>query len=303
KLIFLNENVSPIDAWSDKKDYDIGGVVLTDGSMINASLTIIEWKKKVQRELHYCDLLGFSLYKEKIGQVIRAPGYDFTLYAKCDYFKTLNDKNEVSLGELIPEVRAIKDAIIQRAKIHFLDKAFLNKSKIVDSWKEQEIYPYNNDMFEGPAEVIERKVFDILAVNVQSYLKSFENADRKTKKFTFMLLSHAIKQNPTSVQKILTEVLGLKSKEQDELAALLERTTLSSIISASQIMSNRIDFINGLDSLLHDKNTKKSLLERDQLHKILEKEAWVFREDFYLAGSEDWLEDVLKKHIRHLGKR
>lgn len=69
-------------------------------------------------------------------------------------------------------MRAIKDAIIQRAKIHFLDKAFLNKSKIVDSWKEQEIYPYNDDGFEGPAEVIERKVFDILAVNVQSYLKS-----------------------------------------------------------------------------------------------------------------------------------
>ncbi|EKM6346382.1 hypothetical protein PU707_004118, partial [Cronobacter sakazakii] len=134
KLIFLNENVSPIDAWSDKKDYDIGGVVLPDGSIINASLTIIEWKKKVQRELHYCDLLGFSLYKEKIGKVIRAPGYDFTLYAKCDYFKALSDKNEVSLGELIPEVRAIKDAIIQRAKNHFLDKAFLNKSKIVASW-------------------------------------------------------------------------------------------------------------------------------------------------------------------------
>ena len=303
KLIFLGESVSPSDAWSDKQDYDVGGVILPDGSLINASLTIIEWKKKVQRELHYCDLLGFSLYKEKIGQVIRAPGYDFTLYAKCDYFKSLSDKNEVSLGELIPEVRAIKDAIIQRAKIHFLDKVFLNKSKIVDSWKEQEIYPYDDDVHQGPTEVIERKVFDILAVNVQSYLKSFESADKKTKKFTFMLLSQAIKQNPTSVQKILTEVLGLKSKEQDELAALLDRTTLSSIISASQIVSNRVDFINGLDNLLHDKNTKKTLLERDQLHKILEKEAWLFREDFFLAGSEDWLEDVLKKHIKHLGKR
>ncbi|MFE4109422.1 ATP-binding protein [Kosakonia sp. YIM B13611] len=303
KITFNGVSVSPMNAWSDKKDYDIGGVQLPDGSFANASLTVIEWNRKVQRELHYCDLLGFSLYKEALGNIVRAPGYDFTLYAKCDLFKTLSDKNEVSLVELVPEVKAVKDAIIQRARIHFIDKAFTEKSKVIDVWKAEDIYPYTDDCSADPTQVVERKVFDILAVNVQSYLKSFENADKKTKKFTFLLLSQAIKQNPSSVKKIITEVLGLKAKEQDELASLLERTTLSSIISASRIVSDRIDFLNGLDNLLHDRETKKSLLERDQLHKILEKEAWVFREDFFLAGSEDWLEEVLRKHIKHLGNR
>ncbi|WP_337012865.1 hypothetical protein [Pantoea sp. AS142] len=173
----------------------------------------------------------------------------------------------------------------------------------MDEWKKEQIYPYDENTHLQPADVIERQVFDILAVNVQSYLKNFNSADKTTKKFTFKLLSQAIKENPASVQKIITEVLELKKKEQDDLAELLERTTLSSIISASKIVTDRLNFLNALDNCVHDIETKRTFLERDQLHKILEKETWIFREDFLLAGSEDWLEEVLQKHIKHLGKR
>lgn len=304
KLIFCGSHLKPEDAWLDKTDFDIGDIELPNDEKTKVSLSIIEWSKKnVQREFHYCDSLGFSYYKEKLGQLVRAPGYEFTIYAKCDYFKVLSERNEIALGDMIPELKAIKDAVLQKARLHFLDKAFVKKTKIVDSWKEEEIYPYDDEITFDPTKIIERKVFDILAVNVQSYLKSFEKSDKKTKKFTFMLLSQAIKQNPSSVQKIISEVLGLKKKEQDELAELLESTTLSSIISASKIVTDRLNFLNGLDNLVHDKESKRALLERDQLHKILEREAWLFREDFFLAGSENRLEEVLLKHIKHLGKR
>jgi hypothetical protein len=58
-----------------------------------------------------------------------------------------------------------------------------------------------------------------------------------------------------------------------------------------------------LENQLFDKETKQTLLERDQLHKILEKEAWLFNEEFVLAGSEQRLEEVLNKHLKQLGKR
>lgn len=58
-----------------------------------------------------------------------------------------------------------------------------------------------------------------------------------------------------------------------------------------------------LEALLFDKDTKKTLLERDQLHKILEQEAWLFHEEFALAASEERLEDVLQQHIGKLGPR
>jgi len=117
------------------------------------------------------------------------------------------------------------------------------------------------------------------------------------------LLAQAIRENPDSVQQIIGEVLGLKKADQDELAELLKKTPLSSIISSAKIVANRLDFLNGLETLLFDKESKKKLLERDQLHKILENEAWLFHEEFALAGSEQRLEEVLKKHLEKLGKR
>lgn len=155
----------------------------------------------------------------------------------------------------------------------------------------------------NPLEEVERQVFDILAVNVQSNLPDFEDGDTKSRRFTFRLLAQALRENPESVQEIVGEVLGLKKEAQDDLAELLRKTPLSAIISSAKIVANRLDFLVGLESLLFDRENKKRLLERDQLHKILEKEAWLFREEFSLAGSEQRLEEVLQKHLEKLGKR
>lgn len=105
------------------------------------------------------------------------------------------------------------------------------------------------------------------------------------------------------MQEIIGEVLGLKKEAQDELAELLRKTPLSAIIGSAKIVANRLDFLVGLEALLFDKESKRRLLERDQLHKILEKESWLFHEEFGLAGSEQRLEEVLQKHLEKLGKR
>ena len=95
----------------------------------------------------------------------------------------------------------------------------------------------------------------------------------------------------------------MKKDEQDELAELLRSTSFSSIISSAKIVANRLDFLHGLETLLFQPDNKKRLLERDQLHKILENEAWLFHEEFSLAGSEKRLEEVLQIHLDKLGKR
>ncbi|MEQ1484555.1 hypothetical protein [Methyloglobulus sp.] len=209
----------------------------------------------------------------------------------------------MGVGELHPEVSDILKIARNKIKDHFRRRTHENQSEIVEQWKKEQIYPYEDKIELNPVEIAERQVFDILAVNVQSYLPEFEEKDKKSKKFTFRLLAQAISDNPESVQKIISEVLGLKKEEQDDLAELLERTQLSSIISSAKIVANRLDFLVGLHNLIFDKDTNKTLLERDQLHKILEKEAWLFHEEFSLAGSEQRLEEVLNFHLDTLGKR
>ncbi|MBU9818807.1 hypothetical protein J1782_02740, partial [Rahnella sp. BCC 1045] len=226
---------------------------------------------------------------------------DFTIYIKSSYIKKKFDDNTLSLGGLDSGIKNLKDIVLKTAREHFLNKEFLKKTKIVDEWKEQNIYPYNSEAKIGTIEEVEQKVFDILAVNVESYLTSFSKSNNSVKRFTFKLLSQALKDNPHSVRKILEEVLVLSCDDQNSLAELLERTTFSNIIKASQVVSHRLNFLTGLEQLLHDDLTKKKLLERDQLHKLLENEAWLFREDFHLARSENTLNEVLNYHIKLLG--
>ena len=135
-----------------------------------------------------------------------------------------------------------------------------------------------------PVEAAERQVFDILAVNVESYLPTIEDADVTSKKFTFRLLAQAIRENPDSVQEIIGEVLGLKKADQDDLAELLKKTPLSSIISSAKIVANRLNFLNGLETLLLTKRVKRSCLNETNCIKFLRMKHGCFTKNLRLLG-------------------
>lgn len=184
---------------------------------------------------------------------------------------------------------------------HFLNKQKQYQLERLQRWKADGIYPFEDSGDLNQIEVAKREIFDIVASKVEEALPKFTQADNKTKRFTFKLLSQAIQNNPDSLQTIITEVLHLPKEEQDAFADILQKTTLSSVIKSAKIVADRLDFIAGLEELIF--NHQKSLLERDQLHKILEHEAWIFDEQFALAGSERRLEEALKLHLKHLGSR
>lgn len=303
KLEYAGITIDPKTAQTNQRNYHLEDIILHDGRSVAVEVSIIEWNISAERVLHLCDAKGISLDEVPAGQTIRAPGFNFTAYIKSEFFRELDSSNQLGLPDLHPDVQRIVKAAKNKIKEHFRLRLLEKQGLVVDRWKKECIYPYEDKASLDPVEAAERQVFDILAVNVESYLPSFEDADLKSKKFTFRLLAQAIRENPNSVQEIIVEVLGLKKADQDDLAELLRKTPLSSIISSAKIVANRLDFLNGLETLLFDKENKERLLERDQLHKILEKEAWLFHEEFALAGSEQRLEEVLNKHLDKLGKR
>lgn len=303
RLIFNGIKVTPDLAQHRSTTYNLGDVPSGSGMSQELKLVIVEWVGKADRVINFCDEQGFSLCDYRIGQRIHAPNCDFSLFALSPYFQKLNDDGLLQIDDLSSEVRYLIDAVIDKAREHFTKLAISERSKVVQGWISEGIYPYPNLNECDIVENAERQVFDILAVNVQSYLKKFDKSDQKTKRFTFKLLQQSLKDNPESVQKIVAEVLNLKKEEREDLADLLEKTTLSAVISASKTVVGRLEFLKALEQLLFDRETKKTLLERDQLHKLLEKEAWVFREDFNLSGSEVRLNEVLELHKGILGVR
>ncbi len=302
-IFFNGVAINPKDFQIHKKEIDISDKFehLTEHQFI---LTIVEWSIETDRKIHICSMKGISLAEYEPKTRIKAKGFNFTAYIKSDYFEEIEkDSNIQDIIDLDPDIINIVSAVVNEIQGYFRSRIATQYQDAVQQWKEEQVYPYEDDKPLSEVQKAEKDVFDILAVNVQSFLPNFHKTEKTSKKFMFKLIAQAIAENPESVQKIITEVLGLQKEEQDQLAELLENTSLSSVISSATIVANRLNFLDGLERLLFDKETKKTFTERDQLHKILENEAWIFDENFAFSLSEERLNTVLATHIKKLGDR
>lgn len=263
-------------------------------------LKILLWNDINAANLYLCKEDG-AVLEEYIAKTneIKSLGYKYSAYIQS----SLLNEDTVGLSDMDEGIIILLSKSIQNLNDGFKAMKDEEKSYRIDRWIDEGIYPYEKKELESlsPVEKTKRDVFDIVAVNVENKIPKFKKADKDTQKFTFKLLAQALEDNPDAMQKIVAEVLKLSPEEQMGFADLLEKTTLSSIIKSARTVANRLEFLSGLENLIF--NHKDTLLERDQLHKILEKEAWVLDEHFALAGSEKRLEDVLTIHLNKLGSR
>lgn len=284
---------SKIEDRSESYQFD---VPLPQGTSVPAELTIIEWTCPTERALYLCDKAGFA--RDERPPRIQAKGWEFTAYVKSELVEELDESNAFALEDLHPGLKSLLDSSKDLMRSHFRRREEEQSAYLVAQWKEEEVYPYS-DNNRGPLEQAEQEVFNVCAVKVHEYLPSFEESDRKNKRLTFSLLKQALEANPTSLQTILREVLTLPDEQQDELAKLLERTKLSSIINASQVVLGRLDFLASLDSLLFG-DYKKQLLETSQMQQILLGELWIFGEQYGLGVDDQSLRSLLEKHVELL---
>jgi hypothetical protein len=277
------------------QDFRLESVALQDGRRVHPALTVIEWKTGADRSLYLCDAHGFTLAEVPPG--IHARGFVFSAYLKCAVLRELDEKGTLVLEELDPDVRALLGAAKSKLRQYFRERSAQTAANKVKDWKQQGIYPFKGEPT-SPIEQAKRQVFDVLALNVEEYLPAFDEAEPQSKRLSFRLLKHALEESPRAVQRIIGEVLELPQQKQRELADLLERTSLSAIINAAKVVSDRLDFLRILEILLFQ--YKERLLERSQLHKLLENETWIFGEEFSLSVSDKSLTEVLRKHLKHL---
>lgn len=268
----------------------------------NHELKVIEWKDIKAKQMFLCKDNGAVLKEHKFEHnKIRSLGYFFSFYLSSDYITELNSESTLDLIDIDTHGKELLSEAYQQINKHVKDRKEKENLARLEKWKESGIYPFEDKDDLGSIEIAKRGIFNIIASKVEDNLPKFDKADNTTKKFTFKLLSQALQDNPQSMQKIITEVLHLNQEEQDDFAQLLDKASLSSIIKSARIVADRLDFLDSLELLVFD--YKKALLERDQLHKILENEAWIFDENFALAGTERRLENVLDIHLNELGQR
>ena len=284
EIIFDGTPVDPAIVQEQTSDYFLAPIQAADGTLYELSLTIIEWKHAAERELHLCDSAGFSLSALKPG--VQAPGFNFTGYLKSDYFEIRQDRGGLDLSEIDPVLSKCIDAAKSQIRSHFRAKSAEQARGVVQRWKDEHIYP-----FEGPPrdalDSVERQVFDVVALNINEYLPGFAQSDSTSQKWSLHMLKAAIEKSPNEARRIIQDVLSLPIEKQEELAELLEKTTLSAIINASKLVADRLDLLAGLEVLLFDPETKGKIKERKHLHRILAENTWIFGEEFNLSVDDE----------------
>ncbi|HUU01036.1 MAG TPA: ATP-binding protein [Myxococcota bacterium] len=299
QIKYDGRKIDPSQVESYSADYEIGPVAVSEGRSAVGKLTVIEWDRRVERSLVLCDSGGFALVSTK--PRIQATGFYFSAYLQSALVEECKEKGTLDIADLDTDLQLLIDAARDKLRAHFRERTAALAKSVVGQWKEEKVYPYEGT----PRDVVEeaeRQMFDVLALNINDYLPDFSDSDRKSKKLSLRMLRTAIESSPQEARRIIQEVLDLPKDKQEELADLLEKTTLSSIINASKVVVDRLAFIQGLEVILFDPIGRQKLKERKQLHRILAKNTWIFGEEFNLSVDDQSLTSVLKKHLALLGK-
>lgn len=261
---------------------------------VEGMLTIIEWNIKVERRLYLCDENGAALADMAPG--VHAPGYQFTAYLRWAGFRDaghdilLAEMDSGPAGELIATAK-------DRIRDYFKGRAAERQQEQIRAWEAEGAYPDFGDQ-DTPVKIAERQAFDIVALSAASVVNE---GTPRSRRLALNLIKTALESGPAALQDVLLDVLELPQDKVEELRALLDRTTLASVIEAAKRIADRLDFLAGLDGLIFDADSKKQTLERRQLHRILANETWVFGEEWALTGDDDRLTKVLAAHLRLLG--
>jgi hypothetical protein len=272
--------------------------VEVDGLESPVTVTFIEWNKKAKgtQRIYLCDANGAALLD--VGADLRSRDTYFTAYICWNGFRDQDTSAHLAIlggDDLGARVFAAgREAVIG----HLVQRAQERRARSVEDWKSEKSYPYTAEPKTAPEKVI-RKTFDIVAISATPVLAKMDIEQRR---FSMQLMKVAVETDPSAVQKVMREVLRLPEDRIEEMALLFERTTLESMITATHSILSRLDFLTGLRTLIFDTEAKKATTERRQLHKILEREAWIFGDEWALTASDETLRRVLVKHLQFLGE-
>jgi hypothetical protein len=271
----------------------------TPGGTQDAKLTIIEWTPDMDRKLYLCTSEGMT--RKEATADIRAKDFNFTAYLSSRIFDEM-DTGAIELAEMNPIVTRLVDEARSTLREHFIRRKKERLEEVIAAWKAEGVYPYP-DPPASPVAKAEREVFEICAISVHQRLPGWAAGEVDNRKLTLSLLRQALETNPSSLQTILREVLNLPKYQQEDLADLIQKTRLGSIITATKVVSDRLSFLHALERLLFDKEYKNRFLERSQLQRMLVNELWVFGEQYTLGLDDQSLKALLESHAKLLERK
>lgn len=157
-----------------------------------------------------------------------------------------------------------------------------------------EYYPYTPE--ERKRKPLSEQLFERSAYLFEDDLKLLATDD-KTRKIVYLLLRKAIENGDLAY--LFSDVLNLSKDAQNKMLDLLHQTSMEEIVRFTSDVAEKEQFLNFLYELTYGKDIAKHVLERKQLHKIVEKNLWIFGEE-YLGTPILWSDKNLGNNLDQL---
>ena len=191
------------------------------------------------------------------------------------------------------EAKAISE-IVRETIDDFFKKSNIKFTSFIDKLTKDPSYPYKIENKN------ERPTLEINVFNHTAYLLEIEqrliesgNSARKT---IYPIVKKIIEDGDTEF--LVENVIQLSNDSRRKFCKLIEATKLDDVISFTSSVAKRTQFLDFLHELCYGE-ISKWLKERKQLHKIVEKELWIFGEE-YNESTRLWSDKKLENSLNEL---
>ncbi len=189
------------------------------------------------------------------------------IYIYSDVF-TINFLRNLNFAEMDEDQKTLRKFLKNK-----LDDFFKEKNKDYEEFQEElkkdAYYPYTNTT---PTSISKQQAFDKIAYIVEDKYHLLNKND-STREIIYPLIDQSISSG--HIKSILQSILKLDEEYLIKFNELLEKSDLESIIEFSESVASKNQFIDFLFQIVYQEPAK-CLRERNQLHKIVEKNLWIF---------------------------
>lgn len=199
----------------------------------------------------------------------------------------------IDLGE---ENSKLIQEFIKEQIDNFFKESNIKYKSFLERLSKDPCYPYAG--LQINKQTLEVNVFNHTAylLEMEQKLVETNNPARRT---IFPMVKKIIEDGDTEF--LVKEVVRLTDDSRRRFCELIDQTDLDDVISFSSSVAKHQQFLDFLNEICYGE-ISKWLKERSQLHKIIEKQLWIFGEE-YNESSKLWSDKSLEKNLEELHKK
>ena len=222
--------------------------------------------------------LAFSSFKQNHSIVVKSKYFD-----NIDYIEDSDDYSNVLTDKIIKKLRA--------------EIAFYLESVLINIYKSKidQVSDEYLKFLKLSQDEITTKVYHAVML---PFIEKFggKNLSEDIKSIIANLIDTLLRESPDSYLSNIGTILKLKQDDNDKIRYVEENYGIIRAISEKEKYIKRVDFLNTFSELVNGKK-RGAVKERTMLHHVVDKNLWMFGEDFENVTYRDIASDVALKTI------